>query len=268
MAKAPIESGKKSTEKSAKKTARTVLITGGSRGLGLGIARKLVADGYDVIAVARSDNKELAAAITEARRAKSGAKSGALHFVPFDLGEIAKIPDLVRNLRKQFGPLFGLVNNAALGHDGALPLMHNSRIEELIRINTLSPIVLTKYVVRAMMSDGEGRIVNVASIIGFTGYSGLSVYGATKASMLGFTRSLAREVGRLGITVNAIAPGFLDTEMTHGLAGEQRERVVRRSALRRLAGVDDVANAVEYLLSDKARSISGTVLTVDAGATA
>jgi len=146
--------------------------------------------------------------------------------------------------------------------------MHNSRIEELIRINTLSPIVLTKYVVRAMMSDGEGRIVNVASIIGFTGYSGLSVYGATKASMLGFTRSLAREVGRLGITVNAIAPGFLDTEMTHGLAGEQRERVVRRSALRRLAGVDDVANAVEYLLSDKARSISGTVLTVDAGATA
>jgi 3-oxoacyl-[acyl-carrier protein] reductase len=260
MAKAPSKSGKKS----AKKTTRTILVTGGSRGLGLGIARKLVAGGYDVIAVARSDNKELAAAIAEAKR----AKHGALHFVPFDLGEIPKIPDLVRNLRKQFGPLFGLVNNAALGHDGALPLMHNSRIEELIRINTLSPIVLTKYVARAMMSDGEGRIVNVASIIGFTGYSGLSVYGATKASMLGFTRSLAREVGRLGITVNAVAPGFLDTEMTHGLAGEQRERVVRRSAMRRLAGVDDVADAVEYLLSDKARSISGTVLTVDAGATA
>jgi 3-oxoacyl-[acyl-carrier protein] reductase len=254
----------KSGEKSARKKARTILVTGGSRGLGLGIARKLVADGYDVVAVARSDNKELVAAIAEAKR----AKHGALHFVPFDLGEIAKIPDLVRNLRKQFGPLFGLINNAALGHDGALSLMHNSRIEELIRINTLSPIVLTKYVARAMMSDGEGRIVNVASIIGFTGYSGLSVYGATKASMLGFTRSLAREVGRLGITVNAIAPGFLDTEMTHGLAGEQRERVVRRSALRRLAGVDDVADAVEYLLSDKARSISGTVLTVDAGATA
>jgi 3-oxoacyl-[acyl-carrier protein] reductase len=260
MAKAPT----KSAETSAKRTTRTILVTGGSRGLGLGIARKLVAGGYDVIAVARSDNKELAAAIAEAER----AKRGALHFVPFDLGEITKIPDLVRSLRKQFGPLFGLVNNAALGHDGALPLMHNSRIEELIRINTLSPIVLTKYVVRAMMSDGEGRIVNVASIIGFTGYSGLSVYGATKASMLGFTRSLAREVGRLGITVNAVAPGFLDTEMTHGLAGEQRERVVRRSAMRRLAGVDDVADAVEYLLSDKAKSISGTVLTVDAGATA
>jgi 3-oxoacyl-[acyl-carrier protein] reductase len=254
----------KFVKKPAKKTSRTVLITGASRGLGLGIARKLVAGGYDVIAVARKDNKELNAAIAQAKR----AKKGALHFVAFDLGEIDKIPGFVRDLRKKFGPLFGLVNNAALGLDGALSLMHNSQIEQLIRVNTLSPIVLTKYVVRAMMSENAGRIVNVASIIGFTGYSGLSVYGATKASMLGFTRSLAREVGRLGITVNAVAPGFLDTDMTHGLAGEQRAQVVRRSALRKLAGVDDVANAVEYLLSDKAKSISGTVLTVDAGATA
>jgi 3-oxoacyl-[acyl-carrier protein] reductase len=191
-----------------------------------------------------------------------------LHFVSFDLGKIDEIPDLVRRLRKEFGPLFGLVNNAALGLDGALAMMHNTQIEQLVRLNTLSPIVLTKYVVRSMMSEGAGRIVNVASIIGFTGYSGLAVYAATKASMLGFTRSLAREVGRLGINVNAVAPGFMDTEMTHGLADDQRKQVMRRSALRRLADVGDVANAVEYLLSDKARSISGTVLTVDAGATA
>src|SRR5271163_558475 len=256
--------------------ARNVLITGGSRGLGLGIARKLAAAGYCVITVARKPNKELLAAIAQAKRGKGGKSAkpgkpgsrGALHFVPFDLGKIDEIPALVRDLHKQFGPLFGLVNNAALGLDGALALMHNSQIEELVRVNTLSPIVLSKYVVRAMMSERAGRIVNVASIIGFTGYSGLSVYAATKASMLGFTRSLAREVGRLGIAVNAVAPGFLDTEMTHGLAGEQRERVMRRSALRKLASVDDVANAVEYLLSEKARSISGTVLTVDAGATA
>jgi 3-oxoacyl-[acyl-carrier protein] reductase len=243
---------------------RTILITGASRGLGLGIARKLAAAGHCVIAVARKTNKDLTAAITEAKR----GKRGALHFVSFDLGKIDEIPDLVRKLRKEFGPIFGLVNNAALGLDGALSLMHNSQIEELVRVNTLSPIVLSKYVVRSMMSERAGRIVNVASIIGFTGYSGLSVYAATKASMLGFTRSLAREVGRLGITVNAVAPGFLDTEMTHGLAGEQRQQVMRRSALRRLASVEDVANAVEFLLSDKARSISGTVLTVDAGATA
>jgi 3-oxoacyl-[acyl-carrier protein] reductase len=119
-----------------------------------------------------------------------------------------------------------------------------------------------------MMADGGGRVVNVASIMGFTGYSGLSVYGATKASMIGFTRSLAREVGRLGVNVNAIAPGFLDTEMTQELEGERREQIVRRSALRRLTDVEDVADAVEFLLGPKAKSITGTVLTVDAGATA
>ncbi|MGH6672757.1 MAG: SDR family NAD(P)-dependent oxidoreductase [Xanthobacteraceae bacterium] len=243
---------------------RTVLITGASRGLGLGIARKLSAVGYRVIAVARGKSKQMTEAIAEAER----GNRAPLHFAPFDLGQIEKIPELIKGLRKEFGPLYGLVNNAALGHDGALAMMHNSRIEELVRLNTLSPIVLTKYVVRSMMSEGAGRIVNVASIIGFTGYSGLAAYAATKASMIGFTRSLAREVGRLGINVNAVAPGFLDTDMTHGLAGEQRERVVRRSSLKRLADVEDVANAVEFLLGDKARSISGTVLTVDAGATA
>jgi 3-oxoacyl-[acyl-carrier protein] reductase len=243
---------------------RNVLVTGGSRGLGLGIARKLAAAGYAVIAVARKPSAPFTAAIETVKR----AKSGALHFVPCDLGEIDKIPDLVKSLRKEFGPVWGLVNNAAVGSDGVLATMHNAKIEELVRVNTLAPIVLTKYVVRQMMAEGGGRIVNVTSIIGFTGYSGLSVYGATKASMLGFTRSLAREVGRLGVTVNAIAPGFIDTEMTQGLEGEQRQKVARRSALRRLPEVDDVANAVAYLLGEGGKSITGTVLTVDAGSTA
>ena len=110
--------------------------------------------------------------------------------------------------------------------------------------------------------------MNVSSIVGFTGYSGLSVYGATKASMLGFTRSLAREVGRMGVNVNAVAPGFMDTEMTQGLDGQQREQIARRSALQRLPEIDDVVNAVEFLLGDKAKNITGTVLTVDAGNTA
>jgi 3-oxoacyl-[acyl-carrier protein] reductase len=244
--------------------ARNVLVTGGSRGLGLAIAKQLAGAGYGVIAVARRANKEVTAAVADS----GSARKGTLAFQPFDLGNIEQIPEMVRKLRKDFGPLYALVNNAALGTDGVLATMHNSQIEELVRVNTLSPIVLTKYVARAMMADGAGRIVNVASIVGFTGYSGLTVYSATKAAMLGFTRSLAREVGRLGVTVNAVAPGFLDTEMTHGMPEEQRRKIVGRSALRRLAGVDDVANAVEYLLGDKARNISGTVLTVDAGATA
>ena len=178
------------------------------------------------------------------------------------------IPKLVRMLRKDFGPIYGLVNNAALGTNGALAMMHNSQIEQLIRLNTLSPIVLTKYVVRHMMADGGGRVVNVASIVSFNGYSGLSVYSATKAAMVGFTRSLAREVGRLGVNVNAVAPGFVETEMTQELKGEHREQVMRRSALRRMTGVEDIADAVEFLLGPKAKSITGIVLTVDAGATA
>ncbi|MBV9970084.1 MAG: SDR family oxidoreductase, partial [Xanthobacteraceae bacterium] len=123
-------------------------------------------------------------------------------------------------------------------------------------------------VVRSMMADGGGRVVNVASIVAFTGYSGLSVYGATKAAMLGFTRSLAREVGRMGVNVNAVAPGFLDTEMTQELDATRREQIARRSALRRLPAVEDVAEAVEFLLGDRSAGITGTVLTVDAGSTA
>jgi 3-oxoacyl-[acyl-carrier protein] reductase len=243
---------------------RNVVVTGGSRGLGLGIVRRLAAAGYSALAIARKKSDPLTSAIEEA----GGAGRGAVDFVPFDLAEIDKIPDLVKSLRKDFGPIYGLVNNAAIGAEGVLATMHNSTIERLVRVNTVSPIVLTKYVVRSMMSEGGGRIVNVASIIGFTGYSGLSVYGATKASMLGFTRSLAREVGRLGVNVNAIAPGFMDTDMTQGLEGEEREKVARRSALRRLPDVDDVANAVEFLLGAGAKSITGTVITVDAGSTA
>ena len=119
-----------------------------------------------------------------------------------------------------------------------------------------------------MMASGSGRIVIVSSIVSFTGYSGLAVYAASKASLVGFTRSLAREVGPLGITVNAVAPGFIDTDMTVGLEAEDRKKIIRRSALRRQANVGDVAYAVDYLLSDKAQNITGTVLTVDAGSTA
>src|SRR6266850_2164879 len=237
---------------------RNVIVTGGSRGLGLGIARKLAQAGYRVVAIARKETDQFKTAMEEAE----GHNSGSLRFVPFDLAAIEEIPELVRTLRKDIGPIYGLVNNAAVGFDGALAIMHNSQIEQLVRLNTLSPIILTKYVVRSMLADGGGRIVNVASIIGFTGYSGLSVYGATKASMIGFTRSLAREVGRKGVNVNSVAPGFLQTEMTKGLDGEQLEKIARRSALRSLAAVEDVANAVEFLLGDKSQSITGTVLTV------
>ena len=243
---------------------RNVIVTGGSRGLGLGIACRLAGAGYRAIAVARHANDALTAAMQKAEQ----TNPGSFHFFACDLAEIEGIANLVRTLRNAFGPIYGLVNNAGISLDGALPLVHDSRIEQVVRVNTLSPIILTKYVVRSMMADGGGRIVNMASITAFTGYSGLSVYSATKASIVGFTRSLAREAGRMGVNVNSIAPGFVDTDMTRGLKDEQRAQIVRRSALGRLAEIDDVVNAVEFLLSDKARNITGTVLTVDAGSTA
>jgi 3-oxoacyl-[acyl-carrier protein] reductase len=243
---------------------RNVIVTGGSRGLGLGISKRLNSAGYRVIVVARKQNEILTAAMQETEL----TNPGSLLFVPFDLAEIEGIAGLVKSLRKEFGPIYGLVNNAGISFEGVLAMMPTSQIEQLLRVNTLSPIVLTKFVVRSMMADGGGRIVNLASIIASTGYSGLSVYGATKASLVGFSRSLAREVGRMGVNVNCVAPGFVETDMTHGLKDEQRQQIERRSALKRLADVDDIANAVEYLLGDKAKNITGTVITVDAGNTA
>ncbi|MGH7838330.1 MAG: SDR family NAD(P)-dependent oxidoreductase [Candidatus Binataceae bacterium] len=243
---------------------RNVIVTGGSRGLGFGVARKLASVGYRVIAVARQETPQLASAMLEVQR----EARGALHFKEFDLAQISEIAGLVRRLRKEFGSIYGLVNNAAIGTSGILASMHNAEIERLVNLNITSPLVLTKYVVRSMMADGGGRIVSIASIVSFTGYKGLSVYGATKASLIGFTRSLAREVGPLGINVNAIAPGFIDTSMTEGLEVNQRAQIVQRSALRRLAEIDDIANAIEFLLGDKAKNITGTMLTVDAGSTA
>jgi 3-oxoacyl-[acyl-carrier protein] reductase len=240
-----------------------VVVTGGSRGIGLAIARRLAAAGFNVIAVARRESDELREAI---RQIKDG--SGGLQFRAFDLSEVDAIPAFVKGLRHEFGAIYGLVNNAGIGTEGLLATMHNSEIEALLRLNTLSPILLTKYIVRQMMADGAGRIINMSSIIATTGYNGLSVYGATKAAASGFTRSLAREVGKLGITVNAIAPGFVDTELTQGLGEEQRKRIAGRSALRRLPEPDDVARMVEYLLGEGGRNVTGTVFTIDAGNTA
>ena len=243
---------------------RSVIVTGGSRGLGLGIATRLAAGGWRVIAIARNETAELRAAAAAADK----AGRGTLHFRAFDLGETQAIAALVAGLHKEYGPLYGLVNNAGIGTSGVLAVMPDEQIERLVRINLLSTMVLSKFVVRRMLSERGGRIVNISSIVATTGYHGLSVYSATKAGLIGFTRSLAREVGPLGVTVNAVAPGFADTEMTSDLGEGERDKIMRRSALRRLVTSDDVAGAVEFLMSDAARSITGTTLTVDAGNTA
>jgi 3-oxoacyl-[acyl-carrier protein] reductase len=243
---------------------RNILVTGGSRGLGLGIAQKLAASGFQVVAIARKETDQLASATAEAAR----LGQGIIRFHAGDLADIAALSRMVKELRSEFGPIYGLVNNAGIGTAGVLATMKDADIEYLVRLNVAAPLTLTKYVVRSMMTQGDGRVVNISSVVAQTGYGGLSAYSATKASLTGFTRSLAREVGSLGITVNAIAPGFIETDMTHALSPSERAKIERRSALHRMPVIEDVANLVDYLVSEKARNITGTVMIVDAGNTA
>jgi 3-oxoacyl-[acyl-carrier protein] reductase len=238
---------------------RNVLVTGGSRGLGLAIATTLASHDFRVIALARSS--------TEPLRKAMEAYPERLLFRAFDLSDTAAIGGMVAGIKRDTGPIYGLVNNAGLGTGGLLSMMRDRDVESLVRLNTLAPMILTKYVLRSMMAARGGRIVSVSSIVATNGYKALSAYSATKASLEGFTRSLAREVGPLGITVNAVAPGFVNTEMTQELDEEDRNRIMGRSALRRMVGPEDVAAAVAYLMSEEARNITGITLTVDAGNT-
>jgi 3-oxoacyl-[acyl-carrier protein] reductase len=249
-----------SPEKSPEKVTKTVLVTGATRGLGLAISARLISEGYDVVGVARRQTPEFTA-IAESQRAGQG------HFVAHDLEQLDGIHELVSQIVKAHGPLYSLVNNAGIGLDGVLPTMHVRDVERVLRVNLHAPIHLIKYAARSMMLQRGGRIVNVSSIIARTGFSGLSVYAASKAGLEGLSRSLARELGRVGITVNCVAPGYMQTEMTRSLEGEQLESVRRRSPLG-LPLVEDAAAAVCYLLSPDAARVTGTVITVDGGSTA
>jgi 3-oxoacyl-[acyl-carrier protein] reductase len=237
---------------------KSVIVTGARRGLGFAISQRLATDGYRVIAVARSGSPELSAL----------CENGNVHFEQFDLAEIDQIHRWVRDLAKRYGRFYGLVNNAAIGRDGVLATMHERDISQLLQVNLQSPIVLSKYVARSMLIEGEGRIINIASIIASTGFDGLSVYAATKAGLIGFSKSLSRELGKAGITVNCISPGYMDTDMTGGIASSKLESIKRRSPSGQLASVKDVAASVSFLLGDGGSMITGTTITVDAGSTA
>jgi 3-oxoacyl-[acyl-carrier protein] reductase len=239
---------------------RNVIVTGATRGIGLAISQRLVDEGYRVIGIGRmqTENYELL---------QEQQKSGEAHFYSFDLNNFEDIHLLVSSIVRKFGNLYGLVNNAGVGLDGVLATMHARDIDRVLRINLQSPIYMTKFACRSMLVQREGRIINISSIIAKTGFSGLAVYAASKAGLEGFTRSLARELGRANITVNCIGPGYTETDMTAGLESNKLASIKRRSPLG-LPTVEDVAGAASYLLGPDGVRITGTVLTVDAGSTA
>lgn len=239
---------------------KTVMITGATRGLGLALVKQLITDGYRTISVGRQPTDGLNALLED--------HAERLFFERFDLSALDQIHDFATDVVKRHGRPWGLVNNAAVGYDGVLATQHERDISHLIRVNLEAPILLTKYLLRPMLIERAGRVVNISSIIASTGFSGLSVYAATKAGLIGFTRSLAREVGKAGITVNAVAPGYMETDMTAGLEGDKLSAIRRRSPLGHLAKPEDVAHAVSYLLSEQAANVTGTTITVDAGSTA
>lgn len=239
---------------------KNVIITGCAKGLGLEISKMLAEAGYKVIGISRTPTNEY-------QQLQEDYPEG-VSFYQFDFAEVKEISALVKQVTKEHGRIFGLINNAALGHDGVLATMHESDISSLLKVNVEAPILLTKYVSRSMLLNRCGRIVNVGSIIGSTGFNGLSVYGATKSALGGFTKSLARELGKSQITVNTLAPGYMETNMTDGLIGEKLEKIKRRSCLGRLASVKDAASMALFLLSDGSEGITGTTFTVDAGSTA
>jgi len=237
-----------------------IFVTGGNKGLGLAICIKLINDGYSVVTCARETTIEIEELI-------------ALHpekffFEVFDLSNTSDIKTLIANITKKHGRLYGLVNNAAVGHDGVLATMHESEISQLMKVNVEAPILLAKYASRSMLINQRGRIVNISSIIAETGFNGLSVYAATKSALKGFTKSLARELGKANICVNCVAPGYMKTNMTGALQGEKLDSIVRRSSMKKLVVPEEVADTVAFLLSDSASSITGTTVTVDAGSTA
>jgi 3-oxoacyl-[acyl-carrier protein] reductase len=233
------------------------LVTGASRGIGKAIAEQLAEAGATVIGTATSDN---GAENITGYLSPLGGKGMCLNVTDAD-----SISAVIKSITDEFGDVSILVNNAGITRDNLLMMMKDDQWNDIIETNLTSIYRLSKAVIRKMMKAKKGRIINIASVVGLTGNPGQTNYSATKAGMLGFTKSLAREIGSRNITVNCVAPGFIDTDMTRELPEEQRDALISQIPLNRLGDPDDIAAAVRFLASPAAAYITGETINVNGG---
>ena len=235
------------------------LVTGASRGIGQAIAQELGRQGATVVGTATTDK---GAALISAYLSEAGIKGCGY---AMNVNDAAQTEKVLEDLRKQFGEITILVNNAGITRDNLLARMTDEEWDDVLATNLKSVFRLSRAVLRAMMKARSGRIISISSVVGSMGNAGQTNYAAAKAGMAGFTRSLAQEVGSRNITVNCVAPGFIDTDMTHALGEDQRAKLVEHVPLKRLGQPVDIAAAVAFLASPSASYVTGVTLHVNGG---
>lgn len=242
-----------------------VIVTGGSRGLGAVMIEGLLADGYRVSTCSRRKSENIEALLSHSEF------GNRFFWQACEVGEADQVDEFVEAANEWAGndELWGLVNNAGVAQAGILASFPNVESEKILKINLLGAIQVaraaSKILIERQRKTVGGRIINISSIIGTRGYNGMSAYSASKAGMDGFSRALARELGRRQITVNSVAPGYVATEMSSTLSPSQLKQIVNRTPLGRLADEEDILNAVRFFLSDASRMVTGQTLLVDGG---
>jgi 3-oxoacyl-[acyl-carrier protein] reductase len=238
---------------------KTALVTGASQGIGEGVARLLARQGARVVLAARNQEKlsALAAGIE--------AGGGSAHPLALDVSQPETFGEKMKTLPEEFAGIDILINNAGITADNLLARMSLEDWERVLRTNLTGAFALTREVVRGMMKRRWGRVINVSSVVGMMGNAGQANYAASKAGLIGFSKSLAKELGSRSITVNVVAPGYIETAMTGTLPEKAREELSSAIALKRLGSVDDVAWAVLFLASEEAGYITGHTLNVSGG---